>query len=622
MRKKINTYEPTDVNYGGGDEYGANIHGICIHVNQYVWDMIKVLNKNDLYGFHFEAKLGKNKTIVVLQHENQELLHKARKLLHDIHNDSNFIFLTKVKKKKSSKTMWIILALLLFLGLSSWLLITLYQKKIIFNFESKTTKTVDADKQKYVTQDVEIDIEKLKAFKDAFEDENGTIDAPMMKMLEITTSVISSLVSEEEKAKYSSEAFVKSFKGKSGIRFVLKDANMSKDFNMTVKELNGYAQEFISKNNASLALKCYGEALSKPESLLKEDEELITLIHQGELYEKVGQPLKAKESYLKILELSSRLSEESLEKYGLTKAWSLIKVSTLNREEQLLKAEALYKNIILEFRKKISKDKKLDKSQLAFALNFVANFYLNDKKEFFLSIKMRKEALSIYKKLLRKRSEKFRLHYYEGLNSLAKTYLLVNEIELARSSYKKALAFVSHKNFKNYQEHLVFSYRSLGMLEIQDKHLIKAEVYFTKIANIYKKNIKTNSTLYEEKLLETSSLFAYLESKKGNHALAKKRYRKIISSYKRLNKDYKHNLSIARALNSLAFIKLSHFKAQYIEAEIELFGSLSFSKEVKELEKKASKEVRAKSYAYLSYLAILEHNRPSAWDYYQRSIKE
>jgi hypothetical protein len=613
------------VSYGGGDEYGANIHGICIQVNQYVWDMIKILDNNGLYGFHFEAKLGKTKTIVILRHENKELLDKAKYLLKDSHEYSDMVFLTRLKKKKNSKMVWIILWIILFLVLTSWLLFSLYEKKIIFNFDSSSSSIQNqsiGDKSEIHVEEIEIDIEKLKAFKDAFDKEDSPIDAPMMQILEVTTSVISSFVSEEEKAKYSSTALVESFKGKSGIKFILKDGNLSEDFNATVKELNGYAQSFIKDNNVSLALQCYDKALNKPADTLTSDEQIITLMNQGELYEKMAQPLKAKESYREILELSSKLSKENLVKYGLSEAWSLLKVSTVNREEQLLKAEELYKNIILEFKKKLSKDEKLDSSQLAFALNFVANFYLNDKREFFLSIQMRKEALSIYKKLAKKSPKKFTIYYYETLNGLAKTYLEINKLDLARSSYKKALKLISKRHFKNYQDSLAFSYRSLGMLEIEAKKLTKAEAYFGKIFNIYDK-ISKNTSLYQEKFIERESLFAYLEDKKGNYNLAKRRYRKVILSYKKLNvnKDEKYNLPIARALNRLAFIKISHFKSQYLEAEIELFQSLSFSEKAKEVEKKALKEERAKSYAYLSYLAMLENNKKSAWEYYQSSIE-
>lgn len=62
--KKKNSYKPTDVEYHGGLDYGSNIHSISMQINQYVWNMIKVLDKHDFYGFNFEAKIGSKKVTI------------------------------------------------------------------------------------------------------------------------------------------------------------------------------------------------------------------------------------------------------------------------------------------------------------------------------------------------------------------------------------------------------------------------------------------------------------------------------------------------------------------------------------------------------------------------------
>jgi len=624
--KKINTYEPTDVNYHGGLKHGANIHSVTVQVNQYVWDMMKVLNQHDLYGFDFESKIGENKTIVIMRHEDKDALKKARKILKDSHDESDFIFLTKVIEKKSDKTMWIILAIFILFALVGRLLWFLYQEDLI-SFPSSTPspspKVNSTDT--LVVKDIEIDIDKLNAFKDSFSEQNSTtIDDKTMMVMEITTSVISSLVSDEEKAKYSSKNLVESFKGKSGIRFVAKDGNLSKDFNATVKELNGYAQKFIKDSNISLALQCFDKALDLNTS--SKDELLETLANQGELYENIAQIQKVKESYSKILELNSELKEEEFIKYGLMNALihsKLAKVyEDLNQtklaKESLNKAEMVYKSLLVEFRKR-SKDGKIEQSQLAWALNYLANFYADDKKEYALSIEIRKEAISIYKKLSKKNPKKFALLYYKTINSLGKSYLLLNKIDLARKTYNSALDIAKDVLKQNLYKAL--SLRALARVEIKNKKFTKAKKYYNNAFKIYKKLVHQNSKLYSPKLIEMYACFAYLEKEKGNYPLAEKRYKKVILEYKKMNKEkpLEYNLQIAKALNDLAFIQIMYLK-DFTEAEIKLFESLSIVKKVKKIEQKNANKILAESYRSLAYLAILEKNIHLASDYYKKAF--
>ncbi|SFV59434.1 hypothetical protein MNB_SV-14-1105 [hydrothermal vent metagenome] len=136
---------------------------------------------------------------------------------------------------------------------------------------------------------------------------------------------------------------------------------------------------------------------------------------------------------------------------------------------------------------------------------------------------------------------------------------------------------------------------------------------------IYKKLLDKNSKLYSDKIIEMYSCFAFLEKEKGNYKLAEKRYQKVILSYKKMNRtnSLKYNLQIAKALNELASIQILYLKNP-IEAEIKLFESLSLAKKVKEIEQKKAKDVLAQTYRSLAYLAILEKNMRTAWDYYQK----
>jgi len=586
--------------------------------------MIKILDQNELYGFDFEAKIGENRTTVIMSHEDKYSLKKARNTLKDFYDYADFVFLTKVIKKKSDNTMWVILAIALIFFLIIILFWFFYEKDLIFSSSTNSISIALSEvnqSSKPVIEEIEIDIEKLKAFKDSFSEKNTTtLDAGTMKALNITTSIISSLVSEKEKAKYSSKKLVESFKGKSGIRFVAKDGNLSKDFNATIKDLNAYAQGFIKDNNVSLALQCFDKALDVNISKENKDEVLLTLANQGEVYENIGQIEKAKKSYSQILELTK---EDSI-KYGLTNALIHSKLSDIYKDlnqteivkEELIKSETLYKNLLIEFRKK-SKNGKINKSQLAWGLNHLANFYENYKKEYIVSIQMRKEAISLYKDLSKKNPKKFAILYYKTLNSLGNTYLLLNKIDLARKTYIDALN-IAKKVLKK-SSFKALSFRALARVEIKNKKFIKAEKYYNDALKIYKKLQKKHSKLYSDKLIEMYSCFAFLEKEKGNYKLAEKRYKKVILSYKKMNREnpLKYNLKIAKALNDLASMQILYLKNP-IDAEIKLFESLSLAKKVKEIEQKKAKEVLAQTYRSLAYLAILEKNMRSAWDYYQK----
>ena len=621
MRKKINTYEPTDINYHGGMEYGANIHAVSVQVNQYVWDMIKILNSNNLYGFNFQAKIGIKKTIVIMRHEDKELLDTARKLLKDFHSDFDFVFFAKLKRKRTDKTVWIVLGVIISTALLGWLLLVLYEKELIFKSDSKETsysKIVKQDTLK--VQEIEIDIDKLNALKDTFSEQNNSIDEPIMKMMEITTSVISSLVSEEEKAKYSSKHLVESFKGKSGIKFVAKDKNLSSDFNATVKELNSYAQGFIKDNNVSMALRCYDRVLKGDTNSSSDDEVLLTLIRQSELYENIGDSLNAKDSYGKVLELTQKLAKDDFLKYGFSKAWSLTKVlqigqdlnQSISNNKALQKAEEIYTALLDEFRKKALDGKTINQSMLAWSLNFLADFYEKDKKEHTVSTEMRKEAILIYEKLSKKEPKKYLTIHYKTLNSLAKSYLKHHKIALASKSYTKGLSLAKMlpKKYK------ALSLSALGMVEIANDDFDRAGRYYANALKVYKKHPKK----YAVDIIAMESLFAGLEAKKGNYKLAEQRYKKVILSYKKMNrkKPLEYNLHIAKELNKLASLKFSVSK-NFLDAEIKVFEAISLCKKAKEIEYKKAKLLQADSYRYLAYLATLEQNMQTAWDYYQKA---
>ena len=629
MRKE-NTYKPVEVNYHGGMEYGSNIHFISVQINQHVWDMIKILNNNHLYGFDFQTKIGIKKTIVILTHQEKEQLEIAKKLLKGSHDNSDVVFLTKVIKKKSSKLMWIFLAVILISSLIGWEIFSLYKQGVIFNSTEEPIEVTKSSNSPLIVEEIEIDIKKLTALKDSFSEQNNSIDASTMKAMEITTTIISSLVSEEEKKKYSSKELVDSFKGKGGIRLVVKNNKLDEDFNASVKELNEYANHFIQDNNVSLALQCYDKAL-KVEGA-KESEILTTLVKQGELYQKIEAFPKAEKAYKELQKRAETLIKDNSNKHEITQAWSLAKLSKIHKKqhkeelarEERVQATKIYNKILMKLNNKDKGHTLKQQIKLAWTLNLVADFYTHNKKELPLAIALREEALTIYKKLSQKNPKKFTLLYYKTLNSLGKTYLKINKIDLAQKTYRDALQIitkVAKKSPSKYKSYQALSFRALGNIELKKRALKEAEAYYGKALDIYQKLNRKNKNQYNLELVEIEICFAELEYKRKAYGVAQKRYAIAIHAYKEMNRKVplKYNLKIAHALNRLALIKISEGDAKaFIEAEIELFKAISFTKKVKKITPKEARNIEAESYAYLSYLATLEKNMIDALEYYKK----
>jgi tetratricopeptide (TPR) repeat protein len=632
VSRKINTYEPTDVNYHGGVKHGANIHAVSVQVNQYVWDMIKILNGNKLYGFDFQAKIGTKKTVIILRHEESEMLEKARKLLKEVQTDGDFLFLTKTKEAKKDKMVWILLGLILSIFFIGWLSLWMFEKDFFSIFEGTTSspKAMES-KRALLVEEVEIDIEKLNLLKESFTEQNSSIDEPIMKAMEMTTSVISSLVSDEEKEKYSSKNLVENFNGKGGIKFIVKDGNLSSDFNATIKELNSYADKFIKDGNIVLAEECYDRALKGDVNSSNVDEVLMTLINKSELYKEIDNIKGARASYSKILEITEGLVKDDFIKYGFIKAWSLTKFAEINqdinksfsKEKALLKAESIYKSLLIELKRSSRDGKIVNQAILAWALNFLADFYFNDKEEYLVSIELRREASSVYKRLAETNPRKYQLLYYKTLNSLGKSYLKLNKMALANKFYTQGLRL--SKALSPYYQALSLS--GLGVVEMESKDFDRAKRYYQRALKIYKRLAQKNRKKYAVNLVAMESLFARLEEQRGNIELAREQYKRVILEYKKMNRiePLSYNLDIARLLNRLAWVKFSINK-NFLEAEIDIFEAISLSKKMKKIESREAKYLLSESYRYLAYLATLENNMPTAWEYYckaenQRSLK-
>jgi len=640
--KNKNTYENTDLTDNGAKKHISGLHHKCISTNQYIWDMMKVLDQEEMYGFHFQAKVGATKIMVILHHESKEQLIKAQKILKNVEKSPDVLFLTKVKEKKRHGRIWVIMfSLIAFLVVFSFILNFLYKEGylngIIEAFKTEVLKREKNSEEKQlkkeiiqkepVVEEIAVDIQKLKSLKESFSEQNNTTLSPkVMQSLSITTDIISDMVSEEEKAKYSAEVLVKSFKGKSGIKLVVKEDNENKDFNTTVEELNAYAMHFVKDNNFSEALKSYGKVLHEKSASKKEI--MVSSYHQAEIFKEMGLNEEAQKKYIYALKLSEELYKENNQTFdALNRLVILDKLAefrenfneTKKAEEIVKQSKKLYQMLI----KELKKGGEVKQEELALALNYLATFYEN-RQEYSLAIEMRKEALKIYEKLLKKAYKKFALTYYKSLNALANNYLMTGKIELAKKNYEKALGFMQkllNDKIVNSKVYLAHSYRALGGVAIKKKELKRAKEYYVKALEIYQHLAKKDKT-YRFDVVDMNGDFANLYTLEKKFSLATEAYQNGIYELIQMNKTtpLKYNLKIANLLNRSALMKFSNYdmnSTEVIQAKIELRESITWSSKVIDINFKKAKESMVKSYAYLAYIVANQNKMKLAREYYK-----
>lgn len=696
--KNKNTYDNTDITDSGAKKHMSGIHNRCVRTNQYIWDMMKVLDKEKMYGFHFQTKVGSQKIMVILHHEDKVALDKAQKILKNVAKNSDILFLIKLKEKKEYGRIWIIAFITIFVSIIVIFIVSFFYKQgyldsMIERLQSEEMvqeykDEIEVDQEKPMVEEIVVDIEKLKLLKESFDEDNATSLSPdAMKALTMTTGIVSELVSEEEKAKYSTEALVKNFKGKNGFKLVLKDNNGSKDFNNTVEELNGYAMNFVKDNNLSEALVFY-DKVSKEDNITKK-EAMISSYNKAEIFEEMGLNKEAVNAYGDALKFGQALKdnnlseafayyneifqEENLSKEGgmlsffnqaeifeqmeLNKEGSsgysnILKfrealndtnqtIDVLNElvnmgqlaqlhqdlnqtkqaEEIRKRAQNLYKLLIIELKSYGD----LKSGELAFALNYLANFYA-DNNENLLSVEIRKESLMIYEKLLKKEYKKFAFTYYKTLNSQSESYLKIKKIELAKKNYEKALVLmeklVKSKIVKN-KAYIALSYRALAIVEIKFENLKKAKEYYLNALKIYS-SLEKKDISYTFQITDMHGEFAALYALEKKFKLAGEEYQKGVFKFIQMNKEIplKYNLEIAKLLNASAFMKMSNYdmnSTEVLQARIELRESRKWGTKVLEINFKKAKKSIAKSYAYLAYIAGMNKNMELALEYYKIS---
>jgi tetratricopeptide (TPR) repeat protein len=633
--KKKNTYEATDITDNGASEHMSSLHHKCIRTNKYVWDMMKVLDKEEMYGFHFETKVGKTKTLVILYHDEKVALNKAQKLLRNVEKNGDILFLTKLREqKKKSRLGLVIFISILFLVMATVILNFLY-KMGHFEFmleaspstqsvQSSNIDTMNENNDEPIVEEIVVDIQKLELLKEGFEEQNNSELAPeVLHALTLTTGIISGMVSEEEKAKYSSEAVVANFKGKNGIKLVVKDDGSNKDFNRSVKALNNYAMNFIKENNLSEALNYYDQVAK--EHNLSNEEAMMNAQYKGEIFERMGLNEEAKSSYEQALSLSKVFLENNqtldglafLDDHNVSEILSyydktlgsdnglktgemdngvfqekllngldlseLFKeqnqtIITLNELVNLGHLSQIYEDLNETKRAKeisqkaqnlyklliieLKKYGEVKSEELALTLNYLADFYAN-KDEALLAIEMNKEALKIYDTLVKKSSEKFALSFYKNLNTLGTRHLQVGHIKVAKQHYQEAFQFmeelIKSKTVEN-NAYLALSYRALAQVAIQENRLEEAQKHYENALAIYH-DLQKQEKAYNFHITDMHGELAKLYTLKKKLPLAKQAYQEGIYQFTEMNKESpsKYCLKIAKLLNSSAKMKVSNY---------------------------------------------------------------
>jgi len=628
-----NTYENTDVTYNGGVEYGSDIHGVSIRTNQIIWDMIKILDRNLLFGFHFRAKISTHKTIIIMTHKEQNMLDKAKKLLVDFQDIPKVMFLAKIKEEKKKHRLFKIFVLILLLSILLFGLFELglywYNNNKSFNFiEDKKSSVIDVNN----TTTIKLDIKKLKAIQESFDKENEPIKPEIMSALDVTTEIISDMVPPSKKDEYNAEALVKNFKGKGGIKFELDDSNMSsKDFNATIKELNSYAKNFVKDKNLTGALKCYDKIIEDEKEKnrdIKRDDMANALSQKASLDKLMGDLNSSENSYLKSLGITEELAKNDPKKYMATEAFNLAKLSkvevdlnkTLIAQKRLRKAETKYSDGLEKFEKLYKKNPKQYREDLAWNYNILANFYLDDFEDLNKSIMYRKKAIKLYKNLYKKSSKQFTITLFKTYNSLGKTYIKLDDFNLSKKSYESGFEIIKKSKYKKY---VALSYHNLGFISAKNIEFREAEIDYTKALKIYKKldnNMTKDKSSFTENILQIDYDMASLYSYKKEFKEALYRYVDVIKEYKKLNKS-KYKSNIAKIQNSIAWIYISRPKFKnYKKAKALIDSSIKLAKSIKEDNLKEYKEVVSKSYSYLAHLFVLENKIDKSLDYYKKSL--
>jgi len=604
---KKNSYESVDLTKNGGVEYGSDIHGESLRINRLIWDMIDFLNKKGLYGYHIKPTIAKNRIVIVISHKEKKEVKRAITLLKHSLDLENTILIPKIKRVKKKKRLFLIVTAVLFTittVISSIGYFIYKNYPMLFKSEEIKRDIIDDNS----TTIVEIDIKKLKAIQESLKKQNSKLDPKILKSMDITTAVISDAIPPSKKEKYRAENLVKNFKGRGGIKLILVNRDLnSSEFNRSVDELREYANEFTKRGDISNAIKCYSGILKKS----KRDDEVVvdTLSKRANLNKQIGEEEKAKRDYDLALKRADRLKEKNSKKYENIEAFILGKKAKLEDNiENLRKAEEEYNRNLNRTLRLYKKNPNIYMQDLAWNYNLVANFYFEDMQDFNKSIKYRKSAIKLYNKLIKKDKSKFKITLYKTYNSLAKTYLKLDEIDLALKYYKIGFDLVKRSRYKEY---IAVSLQNLAYIDSLNRKYKNAREKLNKALIIYRESNSTKSLDIEFNLAKIDLITNKLKE-------AKKAFLKLKREY-RLKEIPKYNFNIAKVNINLAIIDIEN--REIIKAKRLLEENLKLAKKVKKSNIKEYRDILSKTYSHLAHLYTIEKKIDIALAYYEKSLQ-
>jgi tetratricopeptide (TPR) repeat protein len=598
--KDKNSYDDTSVMRQGGKEYGSDIHGVALRVNKHVWDMLKVLKKKKLFGFHFSARLGVKNTVVIMTHKDRDMLNLGQKALHEFQDIDGIIILSKVKKshdfkndlivESSSDVPWksktgistIIATLLIISGAVYYIMKQNQEKKIIPKEDNLTI----AEKQVDIEKNIEINIQLMNALSRSFDNkENKKVKEVLAQVLEISTSTdILEKIPGYEKVELDNNKIVSAYQDPN-LKYVIKDSNGS------MKELNEMAQAYTKENNITKAkgilkelIKIGKEAGSKNiESQEGVAKNLNTL---GETYLKEGDKKGAKESFNEALEISSGLAKKDMTKYGDTLAQTHNSIGDFHLQENRVEdAEKSYSEAIRVHKRLASKNHQLYDMRIAKELAKLGtvNLFLNNKKR---AKRLYKEAEVRHKRI----------------------------VELYRNLVKKEP--------KIYKPHLAYALNNLANLYLYREQNISQAIEPSKEAlSIYKELDKIEPQKYSEFLILTLHKIASIYNKKERFDIAQKKYKEVIR-YSREQNSTKYDEHIAKSLNALAWIYTKEPKLRDLKkAKEQLYQAIKLYSKLMRKNPKRFNTILSLSYSHLGYIATIEEESEIASKMYKKALE-
>ncbi len=555
FKKKKNTYDATSVIKGGGVEYGSSIHGIAISVNQVIWDMMKVLKEKKLFGFHFKAKLGVKRTIVVMTHPDKKMVERGKKVLHEFQEIENIILLAKIETssdtssddptRQNREILWKSKT-----GISSIIGILSVLAGIVFYImnnpaekEPQTqAKTEPIQQPINIVKNIEINAEMMEIISKNFDNkENKLVKSVLANVLEITTSTdILEKIPLFEKVTLDKEAIIKSYQDPN-ITFTLTNAKGSS------QALNEFALEYAKENNISQAKSIYQDLIKLGKEAGKKNPEHLkgvaqTLNNLGDAYIQEGKIKKAEKAYQKALNIHKKLETKKPSQYALHKAWDLTKLAQLyenqkkhtKAKEFYTKAQKQYQQAVEIYRTLVKKDAKKFQPYLAWSLNTLANTYLNPEENLSQAVQPKEEALSIYKKLEKEYPKEYTEHL---LLTLYTTGSLYNQLELYKKAEVRYHEVVTHSKeinsttirVKEYQGKALNSLAWIHTKQPKLRDFEKAKLELHEAIKLYNVLIVKNPKQYNPILSLSYSNLGYIATIEEKIDLAINSYKKAIN---------------------------------------------------------------------------------------------